>query len=137
MSELSVDFEKRVYQAYRLTLKQLKKAANGSSCRAADRRNRARQVVVTRYNVSFQEVKRIVAKFDALNNITHEPDRRYGIVLNLQKAREEFQANPVPCSCGSQYNVNVHYNPFDVEIYGEYVLVVSCDTCYTRLEEDI
>ncbi|MBC9704900.1 MAG: hypothetical protein H9W81_07970 [Enterococcus sp.] len=45
-------------------------------------RQLAREACVKRYNVSYKEVKRIVAKYDAINGITHEKQPNPNIYFN-------------------------------------------------------
>ncbi len=141
MSEILTSYgaEERIYNAYRLALRSFRRADNGSTCRAADRRNRARKVVVDRYNVSFQQVKAIVAKFDELKNIEHPDDPNYLVRLNFLNAREEYRKNPVEAcpSCGSTELVDLRINPFEVEINNVVQYMISCFKCYYEVELDI
>lgn len=61
--------ETRIYKNYRAMMKKRNKVSGGYP---SYWRQAARKACVERYNVSFQEVKRIVAKYDEINGITHE-----------------------------------------------------------------
>lgn len=141
MSEILTSYgaEERIYNAYRLTLRSLRRSDSDRTCRAADRRNRARKAVVDRYNVSFQQVKAIVAKFDEFKNIEHPDDPNYLIRLNFLNAREEYRKHPVEAcpSCGSNELVNLRINPFEVEINNVIRYMVSCFKCYYEVKQDI
>lgn len=65
------ELELKIYKNYRAMMKKRNKgsAKNGYP---SYWRQLAREACVNRYNVSFAEVKRIVAKYDAVNGITHE-----------------------------------------------------------------
>lgn len=61
--------ELKIYKNYRAMMKKRNKSGGGYP---SYWKQLAREACVKRYNVSFQEVKRIVAKYDELNGITHE-----------------------------------------------------------------
>lgn len=66
--------ELKIYKNYRAMMKGRRKTGYPAGWRQL-----ARKQCVERYNVSYQEVKRIVKKYDEINNITHEkqPVRRW------------------------------------------------------------
>lgn len=61
--------EIRIYKNYRAMMKKRNKSGGGYP---SYWKQLAREACVKRYNVSYQEVKRIVEKHDAINGITHE-----------------------------------------------------------------
>lgn len=61
--------EIKIYKNYRAMMKKRNKVGGGYP---SYWKQAARKACVERYNVSFQEVKRIVAKYDEINGITHE-----------------------------------------------------------------
>lgn len=61
--------EIQIYNNYRAMMKKRNKTGGGYP---AYWKQAARVACVERYNVSFQEVKRIVAKYDEINGVTHE-----------------------------------------------------------------
>lgn len=61
--------ELKIYKNYRAMMKKRNKSGGGYP---SYWKQLAREACVKRYNVSFQEVKRIVEKYDAINGITHE-----------------------------------------------------------------
>lgn len=133
----SVKSEQAIYKTYRAALTSLRKASYSRDSRSAERRQRARQIVCERYKVSHAIVKDIVARKDQEAGITHEHTPQYLAMLEFQKAREEFEKNPVACHCGSNEIVNVRWDPYEYEIYSQHKLVTSCYGCYLRLKEDI
>lgn len=65
--------ELKIYKNYRAMMKKRNRVQkNTNNGYPAYWRQLAREACVERYNVSYQEVKRIVAKYDAINGITHE-----------------------------------------------------------------
>lgn len=64
--------EKKIYNNYRAMMKKRNKTNGNHSGYPSYWRQLAREACVNRYNVSYQEVKRIVAKYDVINGITHE-----------------------------------------------------------------
>jgi hypothetical protein len=74
--------EIKIYKNYRAMMKKRNKSGGGYP---SYWRQLAREACVKRYNISFQEVKRIVEKHDALNGITHEKtDAEHNSPNNLQ-----------------------------------------------------
>lgn len=65
------ELELKIYKNYRAMMSKRVK----SSGYPAHLRQLARKACVNRYNVSYKEVKRIVAKYDEVNGITHERPR--------------------------------------------------------------
>ena len=63
------NLEIKIYKNYRAMMKKRNKSGGGYP---AYWKQLAREACVKRYNISFQEVKRIVAKYDEINGITHE-----------------------------------------------------------------
>lgn len=61
--------EIKIYKNYRAMMAKRNKSGGGYP---SYWRQLAREACVKRYNVSYQEVKRIVAKHDAINGITHD-----------------------------------------------------------------
>lgn len=139
---MDTNLELRIYNNYRAALAAENRAWKENHAwkndHAAQRRNAARKITVERYKVSFAEVKRIVNEQDALKGITHKHNERYVHTLELFHANEAYKANPVPCPwCGNTDDVEVRFNPFDVEIYNTFNLITSCEECYERVAEDI
>lgn len=64
--------ELKIYNNYRAMMKKRNKTNGSNSGYPSYWRQLAREACVNRYNVSYQEVKRIVAKYDEINGITHE-----------------------------------------------------------------
>lgn len=65
--------EINIYKNYRSMMKKRNKVRKGTNAGYPSYwRQLAREACVKRYGVSYQEVKRIVAKYDAINGITHE-----------------------------------------------------------------
>jgi hypothetical protein len=85
--------EIKIYKNYRAMMKKRNKSNGGYP---AYWKQAAREACVKRYNVSFQEVKRIVEKYDAINGITHEkqPDPAYNPVNNPQDHVPHFENFP-------------------------------------------
>lgn len=133
----STKLEEQVYNNYRASLRRANKGSGDRNSRAAQRRQSARKLTVERYGVSFAEVKRIVAKFDGLNGVTHDHTPQYSRQLLLIEARADFEQNPVPCSCGETDTVRPRFNPFEVEIHGNWVIGITCDACDLLSELDI
>lgn len=123
--------EDKIYKNYRAAL------AAQKDHRAAARRQAARKMTVERYNVSYAQVKEIVARHDALTGITHEHTADYLRELEFQAAQAEYDKNPVPCACGSEEMVRVRYDPFDLEVHGIYRMSVKCFECYLERKYDI
>lgn len=135
MSEiLTAEKKQTVYNAYRLALRANRRNANGSSCRAAERRNNARKAVVVRYNVSFQDVKSIVAEYDALNGVTHEHSPAYLLQQEWKKAQEAVTPEMLSecAKCGSTESVRLRANPVRWA-EGKLETFVACYTCYRPL----
>lgn len=63
--------EIKIYKNYRAMMKKRNKGSSKNGY-PSYWRQLAREACVKRYNVSYQEVKRIVEKYDAINGITHE-----------------------------------------------------------------
>lgn len=87
--------EQQVYRHYRNMLR-LQRGGH-----AAQRRQAARKLTVDRYNVTYVDVKRIVAEQDALNGVVHASPLTAD---KLQVARynlfvKEWNANPIGCAC--------------------------------------
>lgn len=61
--------ELKIYKNYRAVMKKRNKVGGGYP---SYWKQYGRKVTVERYNVSYQEVKRIVAKYDEIYGITHE-----------------------------------------------------------------
>lgn len=79
---MSNELELKIYKNYRAMMKKRNKSNNGYP---SHWRQLAREACVNRYNVSFAEVKRIVAKYDIINGITHEKtSSSYNPPNNLQ-----------------------------------------------------
>lgn len=64
--------ELKIYKNYRAMVRKRRKQGCANAGYPAYWKQLARKACVERYNVSYQEVKRIVAKFDEINGITHE-----------------------------------------------------------------
>lgn len=67
--KMSEGQELKIYKNYRATMKKRNSVGGGYP---SYWRQLARKNCVERYNVSYKEVKRIVAKYDAVYEITHE-----------------------------------------------------------------
>jgi hypothetical protein len=120
--------ELRVYNNYRAAVTSFSRY---SEARAAEKRQYARKVTVERYNVPFAEVKRIVAKYDAINGVTHEHTEDYLRNLDLMVERDKFNQNPTACpSCDGTEKVTVRWEPFARVMKHEYNPMVSCYKCY-------
>lgn len=65
--------ELKIYKNYRAMMKKRNKTNSSNSGYPSYWRQLAREACVNRYNVSYEEVKLIVAKYDEINGITHEP----------------------------------------------------------------
>ena len=126
--------ETRIYKNYRAALVSLRRANNDHS---AQRRQAARKVTVDRYNIPYAELKQIIAKHDALNDITHEYGDDYLLQLKYEAAEKEFTDNPVPCWCGSTDMVRPRLNPSGFTIDDELNLVTVCFLHYLELEGKI
>lgn len=124
--------EAQIYSNYRSALR------SATQIRAAARRQHAREVTVSRYNVPYAEVKRIVSKFDAESNITHEHTEDSLQRFALIAAEEAFNAEPTPCpDCGSEDMVRVRVDVYAEEVYGKFALTTSCFLCYRERLRDI
>jgi len=134
--------EERIYTKYRHFLRsaaghQPHYDQNRPNSRAAARRQQARKLTVEQFSIPFAEVKRIVAKHDALNGITHDHTPQYIRSLELMREQEKFDANPTPCpSCGNPENVRVRWEPFEYDVNDSYVPMVSCFVCYFMVEKE-
>ncbi len=134
MSNINNESEKdRIYRAYRLALKGSKEH------RAGERKQRAREIITTRYNISHHELKDIICTLDKENNITHEHTLDYERELTLKKLNEDLRDEDRICtSCGSEEEtVRYRYNPYEINVNREYVIYKSCLECDVRLEYDI
>ena len=127
-TETTEDLEVRVYNNYRAVLRSFKNQYGSRDSRAAARRQEARKQTVERYNVPFAEVKRIVAKYDLINGVTHEHTPQYYRDMEYRAAVKAFAENPVSCSCGSDKLVRVRVEPYS-RLIGIYRLYVSCFLC--------
>jgi len=127
--------DNRVYNHYRLVLKNLRGG------RASTRKQRARVLTSERYHLPISQVKQVVRDFDEKNGVTHEHPVSYLRQLEADKlvseAQAEYDANPVPCHCGSTELVRARLNPFEVEIHEQLVVMVTCYMCYRDAEYDI
>jgi hypothetical protein len=84
--------EIQIYKNYRAVMKKRNKTGGGYP---SYWKQFAREACVKRYNVSFQEVKRIVEKHDAINGITHEKQpAEYNPVNRHQDHVPHFQNLP-------------------------------------------
>lgn len=84
--------EIRIYKNYRAVMKKRNKVGGGYP---SYWRQVARKACVERYNVSFQEVKRIVAKYDEINGLTHEKSHSaHNSVNNPQDHVPNYQNFP-------------------------------------------
>jgi hypothetical protein len=126
--------ETRIYKNYRNVLKAENRHKENH---AAQRRQRARKATVERYNISYVDLKTIIAKHDQINGITHEHTPDYLNELEYMEHQKAYDANPYPCRCGSTEIVRVRLHPVDYQIYGERNYIVTCYMCYMILEEDI
>lgn len=121
---MDTDLERRVYNNYRAALT----AQVGGM--AADRRQRARQLTVERYNVPYTEVKRIVKSMDEAHGVTHEYGQDYLVHLKVEEAQAAFDASPAPCGCGSDEMVRVRPIPSSYAYGAEVVLTTMCFMCW-------
>jgi len=127
-TEITEDLEVRVYNNYRAVLRTFKKQYGSRDSRAAARRQEARKQTVERYNVPFAEVKRIVAKYDLINGVTHEHTLQYHRDMEYRAAVKAFAENPVTCACGSTKLTRVRAEPYS-KLLGIHRLYVSCFLC--------
>lgn len=126
---MSTDLETRVYNNYRAALRAQ------TAPRAGARRQAARKMTVERYNLPYAQVKDIVARFDAANDVTHEHTPEYLAHLEIERAQAEYDANPVPCTqCGSEEMVRVRCDPSTYQTKGEVILTTLCFRCHLVLE---
>lgn len=142
MTKRTVEMETAIYNTYRKALTTFRKNDNGRNCRAADRRNRARKIVVERYNIPFTELKELIARHDAVNGITHDKTHltpKFLAQVELKRQRDEFEANnPLPfCECGNQDEVaRLRAEPND---WAKHIMtpVISCSRCYFDNYRDV
>jgi hypothetical protein len=124
--------EDKVYKRYRSALR----AQHGGH--AASRRQNARAAVVKKHGISYADLKDLVARHDAAHGITHEHTAEYTRSVELLKAQEAYNENPVPCSsCGSNDTVRPRWNPFLAAVYAQFEIAVLCFECHMTLEFDI
>lgn len=136
--EIPVD-ENTIYNAYRLTLRALKKASSERGRhddglnRAGSRKQIALKTVSDRYHVRVRDVKRIVKKGDDAANVAHEHDHRYLFELELSKrvesVRKEFADDPSCQLCGNEGDdalIRVRYFEEDGTVRK------TCFPCYFR-----
>lgn len=84
--------EIQIYKNYRAMMKKRNKNGGGYP---SYWRQAARKACVERYSVSFQEVKRIVEKYDAINGVTHDKsESARNSVNNPQDHVPHFQNFP-------------------------------------------
>lgn len=124
---MSSNIELKIYNNYRAALSSYSRL---DFSHAAQRRQKARQVTVDRYNVPFAEVKRIVAEYDALNGVTHEQGQDYAYKLQYEAAIKACEANPVPCKCGSTEMVRPRFNKHKANGSDTFDISVFCYMCY-------
>jgi hypothetical protein len=132
--------EERIYKKYRHFLRSnpgSRRTPQTPDSRAAARRQEARKLTVEQFSIPFAEVKRIVAKHDTLNGITHDHTPQYIRSLELMRAQDDYDQNPTPCpSCGETENVRVRWEPFEYDVNNAYVPMVSCFICYFMVEKE-
>jgi hypothetical protein len=134
--------EERIYKKYRHFLRSSASSRREDDRvqtfdRAAGRRQQARKLTVEQFSIPFAEVKRIVAKHDTLNGITHDHTPQYIRSLELMRAQDDYDQNPTPCpSCGETENVRVRWEPFEYDVNNAYVPMVSCFICYFMVEKE-
>lgn len=139
-----------IYRAYRVALKSMRGG------HAAERKNRARKIIVERYKVSFQELKEIIAEGDKARNLTHEHTEQY---LNFLKFNDEASrleaenangvcplhdsADPPVLDSGREdvwkaalSSVSVRLDP-EAHKNGELKPRLSCLICYMKLTGEL
>lgn len=131
--------ENAIYNAYRLTLRALKKSSSERGRhddglnRAGSRKQIALKTVSDRYHVRIRDVKRIVRAGDAAAGVEHEHDHRYLFGLELSKrvesVRKEFADDPSCQNCGT----TDPYELIRVRYFeDEETVKKTCFPCYFR-----
>lgn len=124
----AIHSDEKIYRAYRVALR--KQIAP----RASMRRNTARQIIVERYNVSFQDLKAIVVAGDKANGVDHPHSPEY--LQNLRFASEahklEEKHGSVCPQCGSEDEefVRARIDSEAVLMGREREVFYSCFDCY-------
>lgn len=135
-AELNSEDDK-VYRAYRSVLRKMR------GTRASTRRNSARHIIVERYNVSFQDLKRIVQEGDAIHGIEHPHSPEYLAKLKFAKDARELEekyadyAGCPRCKRTDTLEPRVRVDPFAAEIYDELKALYTCFECYLEIGEEI
>lgn len=132
---MTVNTDEKIYRAYRGVLR--KQTAN----RAGARRNQARSIITERYDLSFQDLKRIVQEGDELHGVNHPHSPEYLQKLKFAKQAKELQSEhgdvcPI-CNSENKEFVRARLNP-EVELFNtELEPLYSCFECYLGFKERI
>lgn len=120
--------DEKIYRAYRVALR--KQVAN----RAGARRNQARQIIVDRYNVGFQELKRIVADGDKANGVDHPHSPEYLQKLRFASAASTLSEKhgKVCPHCGTEHEefVRARVDPESELFDRDPAVFYSCLDCF-------
>lgn len=135
----------RVYGNYKTALRAEKRrvSAEGAAAQAAGqmfptvdhaavRRANARAAVAARHHLTEHEVRVIVRDKDAEAGVVHTYPRAEFIAT-----QKELDANPRLCECGSGEQAFAFWDPFELEVYNEYKLVIGCQRDVEQLEWEI
>lgn len=130
--------ETAVYNNYRAVLRKVTSSARAHgdrNTRMATCRQHARQLTAERYNLSYRELKDIIARHDEQNGISHIPDPRtqeQKDFYQFQMENEQVHACP---GCGGRNQVASRQNPQVFEPDGEDAspFIHSCLNCFERL----
>lgn len=139
---MSQTFEQRVYNNYRSALRSFPHTAGS---RAGERKQRARVLTSTRYNLPISKVKEIVREQDAPNGITHEHDVNYYKKLEFQETAQgmlDAHGDSDVCpTCNvtpeNPEEIRIRVNPFMEEMHKEIVPMLSCFNCYFSVKYDM
>lgn len=127
MSTITNQDPTKIYKQYRRTLK------NAAGAHAAQRRQNARATIVEKFGISYADLKALIAEEDAKAGITHEQPQAYiqeqAMLAEVNAAQKDFDANPVPCHCGSTDLVRVRPNHKAWE-KDQVVLTTECYACW-------
>lgn len=135
-TELNAEDEK-LYRAYRSVLRKMQ------GNRASTRRNSARHIIVERYNVSFQNLKKIVQAGDAIHGVEHPHTPEYLAKLKFAKdariLEEKFAdyAGCPRCEKTDVLEIRTRAHPVDRELYSELKPLYTCFECYLELGKDV
>ncbi len=123
--------QQQIYGNYRMALKALRGGTAG------ERKQRAREMIVDRYHISFRDLKEIINREDERNKVTHEHTEAYLKLFKYEQAFDELvlkhKNSPQACFiCGTQENTAVRIDPVKRE-NREWEAIVSCEPCQVNL----